>query len=188
MLRANTAFLLKSLHEQQAGMYGIVCMFRPSTDAIVLFVQQIGPQGGASSPRTSQTFTPLSRHQLVCAKHSGRNRMPSADLKRFKLLKRSPAGKITVQDLTAEAVQVDGAHAYTIVESQTGKLPKSLQARRVGDDLQVFSDGEPVIRLEGFYKSVNGNTAFDGSGELFAPVTGSYDSGYALVTGDPLNA
>lgn len=114
--------------------------------------------------------------------------MPKADLKRFKLLKRTPAGKITVQDITAETVQVEASHAYTMVDAQTGKLPTSLQARRVGDDLQLLSDGEPVIRLEGFYKAVNGNTAFDGSGELFSPLAGSYDAGYALVTGDPLNA
>lgn len=114
--------------------------------------------------------------------------MPKVDPKQFKLLKRSPAGKISAQEIVAGTVQVEGSYAYTLVDAGTGKLPAKLQARRTGQDLQLLIDGEPVVRLDGFYAPVNGNTAFDGSGELFVPATGNYDSGYALVTGDPLGA
>lgn len=114
--------------------------------------------------------------------------MPKIDPKQFKLLKRSPAGKISAQEIATEAIQVEGSFAYTVVDAGSGKLPTRLQARRTGQDLQVYVNDEPVIRLEGFYAPVNGNTAFDGSGELFAPAADNYDSGYALVTGDPLGA
>ncbi len=67
--------------------------------------------------------------------------MAKSDSNRFKLLKRSPAGKISSQELTADAVQVEASHAYTIVDAGTGKLPGKLQARRIGQDLQIFADG-----------------------------------------------
>lgn len=114
--------------------------------------------------------------------------MPKIDPKQFKLLKRSPAGKISAQEILGGTVQVEGSFAYTLIDAGTGKLPSELQAKRNGQDLQLLVDGEPVLRLEGFYAPVNGNTAFDGSGELFAPAAGNYDSGYALVTGDALGA
>ncbi len=114
--------------------------------------------------------------------------MPKIDPKQFKLLKRSPAGKISAQEILGGTVQVEGSFAYTLIDAGTGKLPPKLQAKRNGQDLQLLVDGEPVLRLEGFYAPVNGNTAFDGSGELFAPAAGNYDSGYALVTGDALGA
>ncbi len=114
--------------------------------------------------------------------------MPKIDPKQFRLLTRSPAGKISVKEITAGAMPVDSGFAYTVVDAGSGKLPAKLAAKRSGQDLQIYVDGEPLIRLEAFYAPVNGNTAFDGSGELFAPLAGNYSSGYALVTGDPLGA
>ncbi len=114
--------------------------------------------------------------------------MPKPDPRQFKLLKRSPAGKISTKEITGDFVQVEIGSAYTVVDATTGKLPGKLQAKRVGQDLQIFIDGDPLIRLEGFYLPANGNTAFDGSGELFSTTIGQYDSGYALLTGDPVGA
>ena len=112
--------------------------------------------------------------------------MPKLDPRQFKLLKRSPAGKISTKEIFAESVPVDAGSAYTVVDAATGKLPAKLQAKRISQDLQIWVDGEPLIRLEGFYAPGNGNTAFDGSGELFSIATGQYSSGYALLTGDPV--
>ena len=114
--------------------------------------------------------------------------MQKFDPKQFKLLKRSPAGKISTKEISADSVTVDAGSAYTVVDTTTGKLPTKLQAKRIGQDLQIWVDGEPLIRLEGFYAAGNGNTAFDGSGELFSVASGQYGSGYALLTGDPVGA
>ncbi len=113
--------------------------------------------------------------------------MPKIDPKQFRLLKRSPAGKISTKEITSAPIQVEPGFAYTVVDTGTGKLPAKLSAKRAGQDLQIYVDGDPFVTLEGFYAPVNGNTAFDGSGELFAPNAGNYESGYALVTGDALN-
>ena len=112
--------------------------------------------------------------------------MSKFDPTRFKVLRRSPAGKISVKELNNGAVQVETGSAYTVIDTTTGKLASRLQAKRVGQDLQISVDGDPLIRLEGFYLPGNGNTAFDGSGELFSPGIGQYDSGYSLLTGDPV--
>ncbi len=102
--------------------------------------------------------------------------MPKLDPRQFKLLKRSPAGKISTKEILAESVPVDAGSAYTVVDAATGKLPAKLQAKRISQDLQIWVDGEPLIRFEGFYAPGNGNTDFDGSGELFNIATGQYSS------------
>jgi len=61
--------------------------------------------------------------------------MPKLDPRQFKLLKRSPAGKISSKEISTDAVAVDTGSAYTVVDAKTGKLPAKLQAKRIGQDL-----------------------------------------------------
>ncbi|NCV85270.1 MAG: hypothetical protein EBW14_05205, partial [Oxalobacteraceae bacterium] len=112
--------------------------------------------------------------------------MHKFDPRQFKLLKRSPAGKVSTKEITTDSVQVEPGSAYTVVDAKSDKLPANMRAKRVGEDLHIEVDGHALVRLEGFYAPGNGNTAFDGSGELFSIATGQYDTGYALVTGDPV--
>ncbi len=112
--------------------------------------------------------------------------MHKFDPRQFKLLKRSPAGKVSTKEITTDSVQVEPGSAYTVVDAKSDKLPANMRAKRVGQDLHIEVDGHALVRLEGFYAPGNGNTAFDGSGELFSIATGQYDTGYALVTGDPV--
>jgi hypothetical protein len=55
--------------------------------------------------------------------------MPKFDPKQFKLLKRSPAGRISAKEILAESVPVDSGSAYTIVDAATGKLPPNVGLR-----------------------------------------------------------
>lgn len=114
--------------------------------------------------------------------------MSKLDPRQFKLLKRSPAGKISTKEIITDSVQVEPGSAYTVVDVKSDKLPANMRAKRVGQDLHIEVDGQVLVRLEGFYAPGNGNTAFDGSGELFSTTVGQYESGYALLTGDPVGA